>query len=104
MQSASGQAIVLGDQNDTLTNKAQIMGGVSMGGGDDALNVYTGSTISGAIDLGAGNDTVHLLGAGESFGAVAHAENLDVDQVSGPSPPPVITRPSTSLPEQRWRT
>lgn len=81
IQGQSGQAIALvGNQNDTLTNQGQIIGNVSLGGGDDTLNVYTGSTITGTTDLGDGNDTVHLLGTGGTFGTVANAENLDVDQ------------------------
>ena len=81
IQSTSGQAIALtGDENDTLSNQGQILGAVSLGGGDDVLNVSAGSTITGAIDLGDGNDTVHLLGSGTGvLGAVANAENLDVD-------------------------
>ncbi len=81
IQSLSGQAIALaGNENDTLSNRGQILGGVSLGGGDDVLNASVGSSITGAINLGDGNDTVHLLGTGAgTFGAVANAEHLDID-------------------------
>lgn len=59
----SGQAIALvGEQDDSVTNKGQITGSVDLGAGDDTLSIHTGSSISGAVTGGEGEDTVRLVG------------------------------------------
>ncbi|MPZ40761.1 MAG: hypothetical protein GEU95_22460 [Rhizobiales bacterium] len=79
IQGLTGQAIVLGDQGDTVINKGLITGSIDLGAGDDALTVYTNSSISGAMMGGDGTDTVNLLGTGTgSFGAATGFENLVV--------------------------
>lgn len=65
----------------TLTNRASgvINGSVTMGAGDDTLNLFAGSAIVGAIDGGAGADTLNLMGPGTaSFTGAAHVETLAV--------------------------
>src|SRR5262249_31210035 len=60
----SGEAISITDTfADTLTNKGTIIGSVALGGGDDVVNDFTGSS-AGSIDGGSGTDTVNLLGTG----------------------------------------
>lgn len=81
IQGLAGQAIVLsGEKNDSLSNKGMIAGSIDLGGGDDALNVHTGSTITGAMLGGAGSDTVNLIGATPAtvgaFGATTGFEHL----------------------------
>ncbi|OZI66415.1 hypothetical protein CAL28_01335 [Bordetella genomosp. 11] len=72
---------IIGNQADTVTNSGLIEGGkglaLDLGGGDDTLNILTGSRIVGLVDGGAGNDTVNLLGSGTFAGAV-NVENLTV--------------------------
>lgn len=93
---------IVGSFGDSLTNTGQIIGGVSMGGGndvvinkgmmiatggsaanlgegDDTFDAHAGSTVSGLIDGGDGNDTLKLIGPGVgALGANANFENLDV--------------------------
>jgi outer membrane autotransporter protein len=72
---------IIGNQADTVTNAGLIQGGnglaLDLGGGDDTLNLLTGSRIVGLVDGGAGNDTVNLIGTGTFAGAV-NFENLTV--------------------------
>jgi hypothetical protein len=72
----------IGTQNDTITNTGTITAtsgaAVDMGGGNDTLNLQTGSAISGGIDGGSGNDTLHLSGTG-SLGSTANFEALQVE-------------------------
>jgi autotransporter-associated beta strand protein len=73
----NGEAISITDIfADTITNKGTIEGSVAMGGGDDTLNDYTGSTFTAAIDGGDGTDTFNLLGNGA--GTLAHAVNFEL--------------------------
>jgi len=63
---------IVGGYADSLTNSGAIIGGVSMGGGDDML-VNSGSisaTGGSAIDMGEGNDTVTLLAGAAVTGAI----------------------------------
>jgi hypothetical protein len=56
---------ILGDQADKIANSGIIAGTVSavdMGGGDDLLQLSTGSSIQGLADGGEGFDTVEILG------------------------------------------
>ncbi|WP_245283764.1 calcium-binding protein [Bradyrhizobium sp. URHD0069] len=93
---------LINDLNDSLTNTGTIIGGVSMGRGNDLLvnkgtmtatggsaanlgdgndtfEFHVGSNVTGLIDGGAGNDTLKLMGAGfGSLGANANFEKLDV--------------------------
>ena len=59
-----GSAIQMGEGADTLTDYGTIVGNtgraVNLEGGDDTLNLHTGSTISGRLDGGAGTDTLNL--------------------------------------------
>ena len=77
----NGEAISITDTfTDIVTNKGTITGSVSLGGGDDFFNDYTGSTLTGQLDGGDGNDTLNLLGTGKgSFGDVINFEALDVE-------------------------
>jgi autotransporter-associated beta strand protein len=79
----NGEAIAINSTfNNTLTNRATgvINGSVSMGAGNDTVNLYAGSKLNGALDGGAGNDTIHLMGAGKgSLSNVSNVENLKVD-------------------------
>jgi len=78
----NGQAISITDTfADTITNKGVIDGSIAMGGGDDTLNDYAGSTFTGAIDGGDGSDTFNLLGTGS--GILAHAVNFETLDVQG---------------------
>jgi VCBS repeat-containing protein/autotransporter-associated beta strand protein len=56
----SGEAISITDTfADTLINRGTINGSVALGGGDDVVDLYVGSS-EGAIDGGDGADTIHL--------------------------------------------
>src|SRR5712671_1124372 len=66
---------------DTITNKGTIIGSISSGGGDDVLNIYTGSSISGVSDGGDGTDTVDLLGVGT--GILSSTINFEILSVQG---------------------
>ena len=78
----NGEAISITDIfADTITNKGAIEGSVAMGGGDDTLNDYTGSTFTAGIDGGDGADTFNLLGNGT--GTLAHAVNFELLNVQG---------------------
>jgi outer membrane autotransporter protein len=72
---------IIGNQADTVTNSGLIQGGnglaLDLGGGDDTLNILTGSRIVGLVDGGAGTDTVNLIGTGTFAGGV-NFENLSV--------------------------
>jgi autotransporter-associated beta strand protein len=72
----NGEAISITDTfADTLTNKGVIEGSVALGGGDDIVNDFTGSTFTNTIDGGDGTDTINLMGAG--IGTLAHAVNFE---------------------------
>jgi autotransporter-associated beta strand protein len=81
----NGEAIAINSPSNfsnTLTNRATgvINGSVSMGAGNDTINLYAGSKLNGALDGGAGNDTIHLTGAGKgNLTNVSNVENLKVD-------------------------
>ncbi|AOB29605.1 hypothetical protein AKI39_01285 [Bordetella sp. H567] len=82
IRGVTGFAIkIVGTQADNVTNSGLIEGGnglaLDLGGGDDTLNLRTGSRIVGLVDGGAGNDTVNLIGSGTFAGAV-NFENLTV--------------------------
>ncbi|MGV7214747.1 beta strand repeat-containing protein [Bradyrhizobium sp. UFLA05-112] len=78
----NGEAISITDTfADTITNHGTIEGSVALGGGDDVLNDYTGSTFTATIDGGDGTDTFNLLGTGS--GTLAHAVNFEVLDVQG---------------------
>ena len=72
---------LIGTQADTLTNAGLIEGknglAADLGGGDDTLNVKTGSKFIGTVDGGAGTDVVTLDGTG-SFAGGLNFENLIV--------------------------
>jgi uncharacterized protein with beta-barrel porin domain len=58
-----GSAIQMGEGDDVLTNYGTIIGNtgraINLEGGNDTLNVMTGSRISGLVDGGVGNDTLN---------------------------------------------
>src|SRR5262249_51635627 len=55
---------IVGTFDDSVTNKGTIIGAVRMGGGNDTVDLYTGSSVSGMLDGGAGTDTLSLHGTG----------------------------------------
>jgi autotransporter-associated beta strand protein len=78
----NGEAISITDTfADTITNHGTIEGSVALGGGDDIVNDYTGSTFTGTIDGGDGTDTFNLAGAGT--GTLAHTVNFEMLDVQG---------------------
>ena len=96
VEADDGAAVTfVGDRNDTITNKGIIRGGtdvlgnhvaIDMGGGNDTLYIYGGSSIDGQIIGGAGGlDTIALYGAsdggtvdGGTLGNVRTVEWLNV--------------------------
>ncbi|GJE25497.1 Hint domain-containing protein [Methylobacterium organophilum] len=101
-----GSAIQTGEGSDTLSNYGTITGNtgraINLEGGDDTLNLYTGSSVSGRIDGGAGTDTLNLrlddrpataasgsgsLGAnsGATTGTLANVVNVEKLAVQGGS-------------------
>ncbi|MET4390893.1 autotransporter-associated beta strand protein [Bradyrhizobium sp. F1.4.3] len=80
----NGEAISITDTfADTITNHGTIDGSVALGGGDDIVNDYTGSTFTATIDGGTGTDTFNLLGTGS--GTLAHTVNFEMLDVQGGS-------------------
>jgi RTX calcium-binding nonapeptide repeat (4 copies) len=76
IQGDNGEAIVIvGSFADTVTNRGTIAGSIATAGGDDILNLYTGSSISGVIDAGLDADTINLLGSGQ--GSLADFVNVE---------------------------
>jgi autotransporter-associated beta strand protein len=59
-----GSAIQMGEGADVLDNYGTIVGNsgraVNLEGGDDTLDLHTGSTVTGRLDGGAGTDTLNL--------------------------------------------
>ncbi|MDF7776094.1 autotransporter domain-containing protein [Sphingomonas sp. AOB5] len=51
---------------------------VSLGGGNDLLDISNGAVIIGAIDMGANNDVIRMAGSGTVAGPVSGAEELYV--------------------------
>jgi len=82
-----GAAIQLGEGNDVLTNYGTIIGNtgsaISLEGGDDTLNLYTGSSITGRIDGGVGANTINLYSSGSGTGSLANVINFQVLNVGG---------------------
>lgn len=84
--SVTGQIIggvSMGGGNDVLINKGTMTatGGsaVNLGNGDDTFEFHAGSTVTGLSDGGEGNDTLKLVGPGVgTVGANVNFENLDV--------------------------
>jgi subtilase-type serine protease len=74
----SGFAIgLVGNFNDTLTNKGVITGNVNMGAGDDTVNYYIGSSINGILNGEAGTDTLNLYGSGAQTLVGSNAINFE---------------------------
>ncbi|MET0375365.1 MAG: autotransporter domain-containing protein, partial [Rhizorhabdus sp.] len=96
IRATTGRAIqFVGNFADTITTSGTITGGtagaIDMGGGDDTLNLLTGSVITGTVDGGAGNDRINLGGAGAgSFAGAVNFETLAVDTGTW-----TLTAPST---------
>ncbi|MCJ2131308.1 beta strand repeat-containing protein [Methylobacterium sp. E-045] len=83
-----GAAIQTGEGADTLTNYGTITGNsgraISLEGGDDTLNLYTGGSVTGRIDGGAGNDILTLnAGSGTSAGTLANVVHVETLSVNG---------------------
>ncbi|CAA2154511.1 Extracellular serine protease [Methylobacterium brachiatum] len=84
-----GAAIQMGEGDDVLTNYGTITGNtgraISLEGGNDTLNLFTGSTITGRIDGGAGADTLNLDKAdtGTGAGTLANVIHFEVLNVKG---------------------
>lgn len=82
-----GAAIQMGEGNDTVTNSGTIIGNsgraISLEGGDDTLNLDTGSAIAGQID--GGTDTINLdkQSTGPDTGTLAKVSNFEVLKVKG---------------------
>ena len=80
--SGDGSAIQTGEGADVLSNYGAIVGdtgrAINLEGGDDTLNLFTGSSITGRIDGGAGSDTLNLLAAvGASAGTLANVIDFE---------------------------
>ncbi len=60
--------VIGGSGNGALdfTNRGQVIGNVSLAGGDDILRLFTGSVITGNFSGGAGTDAIFLSGTGDS--------------------------------------
>ena len=61
---------LVGNNDDTVVNKGIIRAGangkaIDVGGGNDVVSLFTGSTVEGLIDGGLGRNTVVLDGAGQ---------------------------------------
>ncbi|MFN4055237.1 MAG: hypothetical protein ACK4GU_10220 [Alishewanella aestuarii] len=75
-----------GDWNDTLVNSGSIISrnngvAIDMGGGNDSLELQSGTTIQGSILGGSGFNTLLLTGAeGGSFGSVQQFQHWQVEQ------------------------
>jgi fibronectin-binding autotransporter adhesin len=84
-----GAAIQMGQGDDVLTNYSTITGNsgraISLEGGDDTLNLYTGSTVTGRIDGGTGTDTINLdkESLGPDTGTLANVINFESLNVKG---------------------
>ncbi|MCJ2035239.1 Hint domain-containing protein [Methylobacterium sp. J-068] len=95
-----GSAIQTGEGNDTVSNYGTITGNtgraLNLEGGNDTLNLYTGSSVAGRIDGGAGTDTLNLrlddrtgadagLGpnSGVTAGSLANVVNVEALSVQG---------------------
>ena len=77
IQGDNGEAIVIiGTFADTITNKGTISGSVATGGGNDSINLFTGSSISGLLDGGGGTDALNLQGTGS--GTIANLTHMEV--------------------------
>ncbi|WP_375427281.1 autotransporter domain-containing protein [uncultured Sphingomonas sp.] len=88
IRATTGRAIrFVGDFADTITNSGTITGGVvgaiDMGGGNDTLDLQTGSVISSEIDGGAGIDLINL--GGNQIGSFAGAVNFEALAVNSGS-------------------
>ena len=83
IEAEAGEAIrIIGLFADTITNKGSIFGSVSTGGGNDTLNLFTGSSLLGPIDGGDGTaDLINLLGTG--VGTLTSVFNVEVLDVEG---------------------
>ncbi|WP_421724566.1 hypothetical protein [Bauldia sp.] len=83
IEAGNGEAIIIvGTFADIITNKGIILGDIATGGGDDAINLYTGATTGGIKDGGAGTaDEINLEGDGT--GTLADVMNVEVLNVNG---------------------
>lgn len=86
IQGLAGYGIrLIGNYDDTITNSGTIHGGngiaIDMGGGNDTLNLITGSIITGAILGGEGTDTITLSGTGS--GTLANTSGFEVLNILG---------------------
>jgi len=86
-----GSAIQTGEGSDTLSNYGVITGNsgraINLEGGNDTLNLYTGSSVVGRIDGGAGTDTLNLrlddrTGADVALGASSGATTGSLGDVA----------------------
>lgn len=82
--SATGQAVVSFWNSDKVRNDGEIVGGVSLSGGDDTIENY--GSITGAVNLADGNDTFVQWVGGKMNGAVDGGYGLDtlvIDSTGG---------------------
>ncbi|MGI4944704.1 MAG: Hint domain-containing protein [Janthinobacterium lividum] len=83
-----GTTLALGSETDTVMNYGALQASttgtaVSLGAGNDELDLYTGSTTQGLLDGGAGSDTVNLsLGAPSRTGILADVSNFEMLNVN----------------------
>ncbi|HWK41774.1 MAG TPA: autotransporter domain-containing protein [Croceibacterium sp.] len=76
---------ILGDDSDNhVTINGTLVGGVSLGGGDDVLNLTLEGVLSGALDGGAGSDTLNLTLTGAS--TINGMNGFETANVFGSSP------------------
>ncbi len=62
-----------------FTNKGQVIGNLTFAGGNDVLNLFTGSSISGSFNGGGGTNTINLMGTGSASlpGAILNFQSLN---------------------------
>jgi hypothetical protein len=78
-----GEAIMITSAFDnTITNKGVINGSITMGGGNDTINLYTGST-TGSLNGAAGSDTINLYGTATGTGTLANVSNVETLNING---------------------
>ena len=85
---AAAAVLISGTIASTVSNYGTITGAaglaITMGGGNDTVNLYTGESVTGKIDGGAGTDTLTLnLGPIVTTGTLSNVANFEILSVLG---------------------